>query len=218
MKTATNFIEELFKVSLELNELDGEFELETVRKIPIRTHMQTHKQPNQFSVFDETEDTFKYEDEVEMRWRMRPPVVPQGNTFKCWAAAMSSWAQITRGVIKFKRDDLVDHMRRRGFVTLRDGLRSPDGVRELIRIFGLKFQRIRGGGSLSCVNLCPKLKHSHVVVLFRRPDATVHHAVVIYGVDRFNICFMDPVVPGNFCRRIFEFGDGADDFFVMWRE
>jgi hypothetical protein len=155
--------------------------------------------------------------EVEMRWRMRPPVVAQGTTFKCWAAAVSSWTRVTRGVAKFRRDELVDYFRKLDLVTPRDGLRSPIGVQRLAKFLGLHVTRIQGGGSLSCSNLCPMLKQSHVLVFFQRPNAQVAHTVVVYGVDRFNICFMDPAIPDLRCEKIYKFGEGADDFLLMWK-
>jgi hypothetical protein len=104
------------------------------------------------AVVDEVLDKLA-EDVTEMRWRILPPVVPQGTEFKCWAAAVSSWTRVTRGVRRFRRDELVDHFRSLGLVTSRNSFVSPDGVRELVRLFGLSFERILGGGSLSCINL-----------------------------------------------------------------
>lgn len=166
----------------------------------------------------------------ESFWRMRPPVRYQRDRYICWAAAISSWSLVTKGAKKFKTTKLVlDFFRPKGVMNADDSLILPDGMEEVRRVFSLKFKKFEGGGSLSAINIGPLLKHSHLLVVFRRPGADYHHFVVVYGGDRFHICFMDPelnpAAPGldkikrnRVCAGIDHFGAGATEFFVFWRE
>jgi hypothetical protein len=165
----------------------------------------------------------------ESLWRMRPPVRYQRDRYICWAAAISSWSLVTKGAKKFKTTkSVLDFFRPKGVMNADDSLILPDGMEEVSRVFSLKFKKFEGGGSLSAINIGPLLKHSHLLVVFRRPDATYHHFVVVYGVDRFHICFMDPelnpaapdldkIKKNRVCARIDHFGAGATEFFVFWK-
>jgi hypothetical protein len=176
-------------------------------------------------------DGRKAEQEIrESFWRMRPPVRYQRDRYICWAAAISSWSMVTKGAKKFPTTkSVLDHFRSTGAMNADDSLILPDGMEQVSRLFGLKFKKFEGGGSLSAINIGPLLEHSHLLVVFKRPGATYHHFVVVYGVDRFHICFMDPelnptdphldrIRKNRVCARIDLFGAGADEFFVFWKE
>src|SRR5262245_465519 len=166
----------------------------------------------------------------ESCWRMRPPVRYQRDKYICWAAAISSWSIVTKGAKKFATTkSVLDHFRPTGAMNTDDSLILPSGMEQVMRLFGLKFEKFEGGGSLSAVNICPLLEQSHLLVVFKRPGATYHHFVVVYGVDRFHICFMDPelnpaapdlnrIRKNRVCARIDRFGAGATEFFVFWKE
>lgn len=161
---------------------------------------------------------------------MRPPVRYQANKYICWAAAISSWSIVTKGVKKFKTTkSVLDHFRPMKVMNPDDSLIWPDGMEEVRCLFSLKFKKFEGGGSLSAINIGPLLKHSHLLVVFIRPGADYHHFVVVYGVDRFHICFMDPELnpvdpaldktrKNRVCARIGRFGAGVTEFFVFWKE
>jgi hypothetical protein len=166
----------------------------------------------------------------ESCWRMRPPVRFQRDKYICWAAAISSWSLVTRGAKKFATTkSVLDHFRPTGAMNEDDSLILPDGMEQVARLFSLRFEKFEGGGSLSAINICPHLRHSHLLVVFKRPGATYHHFVVVYGVDRLHICFMDPelnpedaslhkIKKNRVCARIDRFGAGAREFFVFWKE
>jgi hypothetical protein len=165
----------------------------------------------------------------ESVWRMRPPVRYQANRYICWAEAISSWSMVTKGVRKFRRGkDVIDFASGRDVVNPDESLKLPDGMEELRRELDLEFKKFEGGGSLSAINIGPLLKQSHLIVVFRRPGAKYWHFVVVYGVDRFHICFMDPELDpdaagldkfkkNRVCARIDKFGAGAREFFVFWK-
>lgn len=171
------------------------------------------------------------EDEIdESAWRMRPPVRYQAHRYICWAEALSSWSMVTKGVRKFKRGrEVIDFFKSRGVVNADESLKLPKGMEEAQRVFGLKFKKFEQGGHVSAINWVPMLRHSHLIVVFRRPGAKYYHFVVVYGVDRFHICFMDPeldplsssldkVKKNRVCARLENFGAGADEFWVFWKE
>ena len=165
----------------------------------------------------------------ESAWRMRPPVRYQANRYICWAEAISSWSMVTRGVQKFKSgQDVIDFFKPLGVVNANDSLKLPKGMEEIQSVFGLKFKKLEHGDNFSAINWVLMLRHSHLIVIFRKPGATYFHFVVVYGVDRFRICFMDPELdPGSpsldrvkrnrVCARLENFGAGADKFWVFWK-
>lgn len=165
----------------------------------------------------------------ESYWRMRPPIRFQGNRLICWAEAISSWSMVTAGVPKFRTGrDVIDFAMPLGVVNHDESIQLPVGMEKIGQALNLKFTKFEGGGSLSAINIVPLLKRSHLIVVFRRPSAQLFHFVVVYGVDRFHICFMDPEINPNgprldsvrknrVCARIDEFGAGAREFFVFWK-
>lgn len=161
-------------------------------------------------------------------WRMRPPIVGQGPRPICWAAALSSWTHVTRGETPRGRDELVDIFRAIPGMLNPDGSLQTPAIRSMATLFHLRADLRRGGGTLTQEYLEPKIKRGYVLVIFRPPGSVFTHTRVLYGVDRFNICFMDPVLTrrstgdvfagDTSCEKIWEFGLGASDFLVLFRE
>ncbi len=156
---------------------------------------------------------------------MRPPRVGQGTRPICWAAALSSFSRVTRNLAPRKRDEFVAMFK--PFLNPDDSLKTSS-IRVVSTRLKLRADLQHGGGTLSTSYLGPKLRRSHVLVIYRPPGSDFTHTVVVYGVDRFNICYMDPIETRRktgqahggerLCRKIWEFGDGATDFLVMWRD
>ncbi len=147
-------------------------------------------------------------------WRMRPMPVQQG-ALTCWAAAISSFSRVTRGVTDFASvPDVVARFNASLPAELNsDGsLKTPSGWIAFAKEFDLEVEEIRindpikGAGtatsgitskvvdSLEANHFVPKLQHSHVIVVIG--TSSLHglsHTVVVYGADRFRLCFMDPL-------------------------
>ncbi|MGB3297212.1 MAG: trypsin-like peptidase domain-containing protein [Phormidesmis sp.] len=165
----------------------------------------------------------------ESVWRMRPPVRYQADRYICWAEAISSWSMVTKGVRKFKTgQDAIDFFKPYGVVAANDSLKLPEGMEKAKSVFDLDFKKLEQGDHLSAINWVPMLRRSHLIVIFKRPDAVYFHFVVVFGVDRFHICFMDPelnpalptldkVKRNRVCSRLENFGAGADEFYVFWK-
>lgn len=165
----------------------------------------------------------------ESAWRMRPPVRYQADRYICWAEAISSWSMVTRSVRKFKKgQDVIDFFKPFGVVNDNDSVKLPEGMEKVQSVFGLDFKKLEHGDHLSAINWVPMLRYSHLIVIFKRPGATYFHFVVVFGVDRFHICFMDPeldpsshtldkVKRNRVCARLENFGAGADEFYVFWK-
>ncbi len=166
----------------------------------------------------------------ESAWRMRPPSRYQANRYICWAEAFSSWSMVTKGVRKFPTgQDVINFLKPLGLVNTDDSLKLPKGMDEIQRVFGLKCRKFEQGYNLSGINWVSMLRHSHLIVIFKRPTASYFHFVVVYGVDRFHICFMDPelnpalpsldqVKTNRVCAKLENFGARADVFWIFWKE
>ena len=149
-------------------------------------------------------------------WRMRPPPTLQG-ALTCWAAAISSFGRVTRGVPDWASPEaVVKHFA--ADATLKaelnaDGsLKAPSGYIAFAKAFDLKIEEIRinnpltGAGiatskitskvsnDLAPEHFVGKLQKSHVLTVIGIADSSaLSHAVVVYGADRFRLCYMDPI-------------------------
>lgn len=224
-----------FHLSSEYEEIDEEeLEYEDFEHFSYESNSKQLEENNSEVQYEEEElfDDFleEIEEEIdESAWRMRPPVRYQANRYICWAEAISSWSMVTRGVKKFKLgQDVIGFFKPLGVVNSDESIILPEGMNEAQRFFGLKFKKFEQGNNLSGINWVPMLRHSHLIVIFQRPGATYFHFVVVYGVDRFHICFMDPelnpdspsldkVKRNRVCARLENFGAGADKFWVFWK-
>ncbi len=147
-------------------------------------------------------------------WRMRPPPTLQG-ALTCWAAAISSFSRVTKGVTDWKTpEDVIKHFKAELPTRLnKDGsLKTPRGWIAFAKAFDLEIEEIRinhpmeGAGkatrgitSIEADELLPehfinKLKRSHVItVIGTDDDEGFSHTVVVYGADNLRLCFMDPL-------------------------
>lgn len=192
------------------------------RVASIRTAVREAIEPESLETLEEGEID-------ESAWRMRPPVRYQADRYICWAEAFSSWSMVTRGMRKFKKgQDAIDFFKPYGVVNTDQSLSLPKGIEKAQSVFGLAFKKLEKGDHLSGINWVPMLRHSHLIVIFKRPGATYFHFVVVFGVDRFHICFMDPelnpaspaldkVKRNRVCARLENFGAGAENFYVFWK-
>lgn len=183
-------------------------------------------------------------------WRMRPPPVQQG-PLQCWAAAISSWSRVVSRVKDFTTiRAVIDEFRRFAPDEINtDGtLKTPSGWIAFAKEFDLKIEEILLSGAptpgirvtrasdLKLSHFESKLQSSHVlVVIAPETDAGMSHTVVVYGADRFHICFMDPlqdpaatggtrpaggagrVAKNWFCDAYEDFGVPAQRYLLIWR-
>jgi hypothetical protein len=194
-------------------------------------------------------------------WRQRPPPTLQG-ALTCWAAAISSFGRVTRGVPDWKApSDVIKHFKAALPDELNaDGtLKTPSGWIAFAKAFDLAIEEIRAnhrvggpgtatGGITSTVvddlaqeHFAGKLKKSHVIIVIApENEDNPSHTVVVYGTDRFRLCFMDPLSdpslpltsprpPGGsgrvdknwFCDTYHEFPSGFPSghrFLLIWRD
>jgi len=147
-------------------------------------------------------------------WRMRPPATLQG-ALTCWAAAISSFGRVTKGVPDWSTaGDVVKHFKAALAAELnRDGsLKSPSGWIAFAKAYDLKIEEVRlndpvdGAGvatpgitSIVANDLKPshftgKLAGSHVIVVIgTNCDSCLSHTVVVYGADNLRVCYMNPL-------------------------
>ncbi len=147
-------------------------------------------------------------------WRKRPPPTLQG-PLTCWAAAISSFGRVTRGVPDWPApEDVITHFESTFATELNsDGsLKTPRGWIAFAKAFDLKVEEIRiehpihgvfpatsGIASkvakdLQLSHFATKLKSSHVITVIGTNDENgISHAVVVYGADNLRLCFMDPL-------------------------
>jgi hypothetical protein len=196
-------------------------------------------------------------------WRSRPPSIQQG-PLECWAAAISSFSRAVFGIKDFST--IADVQAEfRSFAPgeiLPDGsLSTPSGWIEFANRFGLNIVEIRiidptagrAGPATSGIissavddleagHFTPKLRRSHVIVVKgTRRASGLSHTVVVYGADRFRLCFMDPLrdptiptrgsgaiplrPPGGsgraganwFCQTYDEFVGSVPRFLLIWK-
>ena len=148
------------------------------------------------------------------KWRERPPPTLQG-ALTCWAAAISSFGRVTRGVPDWKApSDVIKHFNAAFPDELNaDGsLKTPSGWIVFAKAFGLSLEEIRlknppiGPGAatsgmtstvvddLALEHFAAKLKKSHVItVIAPENEDNPSHTVVVYGADKFRLCYMDPL-------------------------
>jgi hypothetical protein len=158
---------------------------------------------------------------IMQAWRMRPPPMQQSE-LTCWAAAISSFAQVTPGIPKWGTpEDVITEFKKhptlKFTVNTDDSLKTPRGWRIFANMFGLEIEEIRldiflvgpGAATRGIVSqvaddllpshFVPKLRRSHVITVIA-PHNREHfsHTVVVYGADTFRLCYMDPFVdPSN---------------------
>ncbi len=149
-------------------------------------------------------------------WRARPPSIQQ-TILTCWAAAISSFSRAVFGIKDFAGvPDVQAELRSfaAGEINADGSLQTPSGWITFARKFGLHVEEIRIRDPLSrraghaspgvrvskvaddlrASHFVPKLHRSHVIVVKGTHDDTrPAHTVVVYGVDRFRLCFMDPL-------------------------
>ncbi len=160
-------------------------------------------------------------------WRMRAIPVQQ-SALTCWAAAISSFGRLVRGVPDWSTVADVQAFFRAEFpgeLNADGSLKTPSGWQAFATRFDLKIQEIRirdpltgsaGSAStgissiivddLSAEHFIPKLSRSHVIVVSGTyAPGSLSHTVVAYGADRFRVCFMyplqDPAATGPLRRR-----------------
>lgn len=147
-------------------------------------------------------------------WRMRPPPTLQG-ALTCWAAAISSFGRVTRGVPDWATPgDVVKHFKSHlaGELNGDGSLKTPSGWVAFAKAFDLEIEEIRlndplrGAGTATpgitskvANDLAPehfvgKLQKSHVItVIGTLHSSGLSHTVVVYGADKFRLCYMDPL-------------------------
>jgi len=167
------------------------------------------------------------EEASDMVWRMRPPIRFQGSQNTCWAAALSSWSMVTKGVKKFKtKEDAIAYFKNiPGALSAQDSLTIPVGGNALKQQLGLQSQLLKGP-DLTVAKIGPMLKQSHLLVFFKNQAMGMSHAVVVYGIDHNNICYMDPAVDPNssgldkvkknrICQPLS--GSSTTEYVVLWK-
>jgi hypothetical protein len=150
-----------------------------------------------------------------MFWRARPPSIQQG-ILTCWSASISSFSRAVHGFRDFADIASVRAEFSKftpGEINPDGSLKTPTGWVKFASRFSLHIQEIRirdplgsvGAASpgitdsivaddLALVHFSSKLRRSHVIVVKGTSDPTAaSHTVVVYGADKFRLCFMDPL-------------------------
>jgi hypothetical protein len=147
-------------------------------------------------------------------WRARPPATLQG-ALTCWAAAISSFARMTRDVPNWSTaGEVVTYFKSEFSSELNaDGsLKTPSGWIAFAKKFDLNIAEIRlndpMSGALAATagitstvandlkssHFIPKLHSSHIItVVGTRSDNELSHTHVIYGADNLRLCYMNPL-------------------------
>ena len=164
-------------------------------------------------------------------WRMRAPKVPQ-STLGCWKASIFSWSKVTKGGPKFKSQaEVSSKFKSYGAVNFFGSLDTIKGFKAFATEFGLELEEVllAGGTPTPGIKHVPavdlnrfhfnsKLKTSHVVVVFFTSETPFAHVVVVYGVDRFNVCFMNPLDrKDHVCEKFNDFGSPAHQYLMLWK-
>ncbi len=169
-------------------------------------------------------------------WRMRPPWVQQ-SALECWAAAISSWSRVTKGIPAWTVSAVQKLFKDAGHLLSDGSLDTEPGFKWFVAEYGLKWEEIVLSGSpmsgvpfvrasdLKYSHFRSKLEHSHVLTVFAPADPTdFAHCVNVYGADSSAVCCMDPLekVPDykkyKPCHKYFDFGWGAPKYLTIWRE
>ena len=152
-------------------------------------------------------------------WRMRPPVRSAALPH-CWAAAVSSWSQVTRHITRMTTSAVIGLIRGRypTLVHSSGALIGEPGLRALRDTLGLKLEKTVNQ-PMDLDFLGPKLRKSYVLVVFKiDPSDTFWHTVLVYGVDRLSLCYMDPLLGRRRCQRWWDFALGSSVVYVLWRD
>ena len=151
---------------------------------------------------------------MSAEWRMRPPPTLQGAR-TCWAAAISSFSRMTKGVTDWETpEDVITYFKGTlpKEINKDRSLKTPRGWRKFAKEFDLKIEEIRlndpvhgtttasrGITSIVADDLLPehfvdKLKRSHVItVIGTRARTGLSHTVLVYGADNLRLCYMNPL-------------------------
>lgn len=130
-------------------------------------------------------------------WRARPPITDQSDGLPtCWAHALESWTFATHGVSNETVAELLDRFRALGCVTPAGALRASRALPHLKRIYDLDAEKMTDPATLTPAKVQAALRRAHALLAYTSAPSDgpqMHHAVVIYGADKFSMCVMDPL-------------------------
>ncbi|MCE8016539.1 hypothetical protein HOP62_10705 [Halomonas sp. MCCC 1A17488] len=162
---------------------------------------------------------------VDGYWRKKPVVeIQQGQS--CWAAALSSFLKSNGNYYEpaelqylFAND-----------VEANGGL-TPKGLYSVRDYFGLEMepyfpqvgsnpnQMVLRYDRITKSFLGPKLKNSHVLLIYMDPawGGQWSHAIVVWGADSKQLCFMDPIDGHYKCEAYIKFPSNAG-YIILWKK
>jgi hypothetical protein len=129
---------------------------------------------------------------------LRPPDPVRQEASTCWAAAAEAWASANNrlsfvgGGPMVRAAELVQKWRDAGFTDARGRL-DPNLINPFALMIGMRMRLMRPG-QLTLAQIAQWLSNDgYVYLIGRRVGHTVSHAVVVYGVQRGEVHFMDPL-------------------------
>src|SRR5262245_33489393 len=135
--------------------------------------------------------------------RTGEPVYQGATSAHCWAAALEYWLKVTPNRSKIAKDDLIRMYAKK----FEDG--SLDPVTEFPRVKsenGMESQNI-SGASLTEDYVYEKLGLGHLYIGYEVPGKKYGHVIVVYGLQKEMINFMDPAKGMHYYRSLSYYSD-----------
>jgi hypothetical protein len=143
-----------------------------------------------------------------------PPVVPQNDTWTCWAAALESWSYVS-SEIAWSQDELIE-----AFATdKKGGLTPEEGWPLVARAMQIQYQ-VLPGGQIGAPLLISKLNQGYVVLGYQLESGASHmnvvHGVNMCGGKEPTLSIMDPQEEGALEERPISFYSAKSGLIVGW--